>query len=103
MYLSAKVGKAHVNNVYFNPTAYKTDQNATKQDMIDIMGETEGPKGYQAVQNRVKKVESEVRTVANSVYGPGTAKANSLYKEMIHTKSTFKNHLNKSPLSRLYM
>lgn len=89
VYLSAKVGKAHVNNVYFKPTDYASMKNTTKQDMIDACGSTNGLKEYNLAQKDMKRIESEVRTVANSVYGPGTAKANSLYKEMIHAKSPF--------------
>ena len=101
MYLSAKVGKAHVNHVYFKPTAYASMKNTTKQDMIDAFGPTDGIKAYKMNQQNIKQIESEVRTVAKSVYSPGTAKANSLYKEMNHAKSHSVNHLNKSPLSRL--
>src|SRR5699024_894761 len=90
VYLSAKVGKAHVNNVYFNPTEYQSFKGATKQDLIIVLGKVQGEKEYQSGLKVIKQIESEVRTVANSVYGPGTTKANSLYKEMIHAKSTFK-------------
>ena len=89
VYLSAKVGKAHVNNVYFNPTEYLSIKGTSKQDAIDIFGKKDGIKSYKAGQQKLKIIESEVRTVANSVYGPGTAKANSLYKEMIYAKSPF--------------
>ena len=88
-YLTAKVGNKHVTSVYFNVNTYITNKNASKSELIEILGPDLGLKEYKSAQSTVNRIQSEVRTVANSVYGPGTAKANSLYKEMIHAKSPF--------------
>ena len=89
VYLSAKVGSNHVSKVYYNPTAYQSNKSYDLKSAIEDFGDKEGRKEYNYSQKIIKQIESEVRTVANSVYGPGTAKANSLYKEMIHAKSPF--------------
>jgi SH3-like domain-containing protein len=76
------VGNEHVKYIDWDSTPYAA-RNVSKAELISILGKNEGTKTYEYGQNIRRQIESMVRAAANSVYGSGTAKANSLYSQII--------------------
>lgn len=87
--VSVKVGSNHVSSVYYNATKYQSFKNDSLKDLIADLGEVDGKKEYDWQQQQMRKIESAVRAAANSVYGSGSAKANSLYSSMIGSSSSY--------------
>ncbi|MEH7381743.1 G5 domain-containing protein, partial [Bacillus sp. JJ1533] len=88
--IGVEVGGDGVSNIRYNGRAYLS-YSGTKEQLIDFMGPEEGPKQYEFNQSNRRKIEGAVRAAANAVYGSGTAKANSLYSQIIGSDSFGKN------------
>ncbi|MEH7383374.1 G5 domain-containing protein [Bacillus sp. JJ1533] len=78
------VGSSYVSSIFFDGTTYYAWKATTKQGLVDSLGEDEGTKEYDAIQNEIRKIESGIRAAANAVYGSGTSNANSLYSQIIN-------------------
>lgn len=80
--VGVRVGKDHVTSVYVGGT-YRSEIGYDLKSAIEDFGEKEGKIEYELGRQKIKKIESAIRTAANAVYGSGTAKANELYNQII--------------------
>ncbi|MEH7383063.1 G5 domain-containing protein [Bacillus sp. JJ1533] len=86
--VKVEVGSSHVDSISFNGTTYYAWKHTSKADLVSALGEEEGTREYNAIQNEIRNVESAVRAAANAVYGSGTASANSLYSQILNNATS---------------
>ncbi|MEH7383588.1 G5 domain-containing protein [Bacillus sp. JJ1533] len=88
--IGVQVDGVGVSMIRYNGTAY-ISYGTSKQELIEILGPEEGAKEYEYGLSERRKIEKAVRAAANAVYGSGTAKANSLYIQIINSTSFGQN------------